>query len=149
MLNESWVCPEAVTTYATCMGSLLYNFSNLEQDTHLAWSFGHFHHITVVAASSLSSLRTLLLGREAAWPPVWRFPNAGLRFWNILRYIPALVPVKRHPWIFFQQVPDLNKVERPVLTPSPSGIPMLKIQMLPVCSAKKSHGNKMHTHCWG
>jgi len=55
----------------------------------LAWSSDHFCHRHGCFFPLL--LETLLLGKAAAWPPVWRLPNAGLRFWNILRYLPALV----------------------------------------------------------
>lgn len=74
----------------------LHNFSDLERGTHLARSSGHFCHLRGFFFPLL--LETLLLGTAAPWPRVWRFPNAGLRFWNILRCLPALVPVKSHPW---------------------------------------------------
>ena len=96
MLNEGWVCPQTVATRACVWSLSLHNFSDLERGTHLARSSGHFCHLRGFFFPLL--LETLLLGRAAPWPPVWRFPNAGLRFWNILRCLPALVPVKSHPW---------------------------------------------------
>lgn len=84
--------PRALHLWGLCLD----NFSDFEQGAHLACRFGHSHHPHRFCFSCLQLFKLFSWVGKLLDFPSGRFPDAGLRYWNILSGIPALVPAKFH-----------------------------------------------------